>query len=45
MKRFLASSMMILGLISANIQAHAEPITIRIGHFPNITHAHGVIAH
>ena len=45
MKRFFASSMLIFGLMIASIQSSAEPITIRIGHFPNITHAHGVIAH
>jgi NitT/TauT family transport system substrate-binding protein len=29
----------------AALSAQAEPITVRIGHFPNITHAQGVIAH
>ena len=32
-------------LLCAVITAQAEQITVRIGHFPNITHAQGVIAH
>jgi NitT/TauT family transport system substrate-binding protein len=35
----------ILVLILAALSAQAEQITVRIGHFPNITHAQGVIAH
>ena len=31
--------------LSVAIAARAEQITVRIGHFPNITHAQGVIAH
>jgi NitT/TauT family transport system substrate-binding protein len=31
--------------LCAAITAQAEQITVRIGHFPNITHAQGVIAH
>ncbi len=31
--------------ISIVAQAQAETITLRVGHFPNITHAQGVIAH
>ena len=32
-------------LICANSVTAAEKVTIRFGHFPNITHAQGVIAH
>jgi len=35
----------LLILLCAAITAQAEQITVRIGHFPNITHAQGVIAH
>jgi hypothetical protein len=35
---FLAAVVLIL--LAA---AHAEPFAIRVGHFPNITHAQGVI--
>ena len=31
--------------VLANVTAHAEQIVLRVGHFPNVTHAQGVIAH
>ena len=27
------------------VAGHAEPVVLRVGHFPNITHAQGLIAH
>jgi len=35
----------ILLLIVTAACSHAEPTVLRVGHFPNITHAQGVIAH
>jgi NitT/TauT family transport system substrate-binding protein len=29
----------------AGVAAQADPVVIRVGHFPNVTHAQGVIAH
>ena len=34
-----------LVLLLAAATAHAEKVVIRVGHFPNVTHAQGVIAH
>ncbi len=45
MKRFFSMSLVAISLMSGSIQAYAEQITLRVGHFPNITHAQGVIAH
>jgi NitT/TauT family transport system substrate-binding protein len=35
---------LILGL-GASTAGRAEPVTIRVGHFPNITHAQALVAH
>jgi len=35
---------LILGLV-ASTAGRAEPVTIRVGHFPNITHAQALVAH
>ena len=40
MKWLIAAILFLTGLNS-----HAEKVVIRVGHFPNITHAQGVIAH
>ena len=40
MNRLLAGLFVLIGLTG-----HAEPIVLRVGHFPNVTHAQGVIAH
>ena len=32
-------------LLSASVMPAQEKTTVRFGHFPNITHAQGVIAH
>ena len=50
-RRFLASLRMGLLAVAAGLFTQvrvvgaAEPIVIRVGHFPNVTHAQGVIAH
>ncbi len=37
---------LLLGLfILIGITGRAEPVVLRVGHFPNVTHAQGVIAH
>ena len=41
MKRVLLT----LALLVLTATVRAEKIVIRVGHFPNITHAQGVIAH
>jgi NitT/TauT family transport system substrate-binding protein len=40
MKTFLTVLFLLAG-----IQLRAEPVVLRVGHFPNVTHAQGVIAH
>ena len=32
-------------LLCANTVSAQEKVTVRFGHFPNITHAQGVVAH
>jgi NitT/TauT family transport system substrate-binding protein len=41
-RRILAAAALIIGCAAP---ALSDPITLRIGHFPNITHAQAVIAH
>src|SRR5215210_1980444 len=36
---------LLITFIAAIAPAHAQKTTLRVGHFPNITHAQGVIAH
>jgi NitT/TauT family transport system substrate-binding protein len=36
--------LLLLGLFAACASVHAQTV-IRVGHFPNITHAQGLIAH
>ena len=40
MKTLILTWLVLLGLT-----VHAEPVVLRVGHFPNVTHAQGVIAH
>jgi len=50
-KRFLVTLGMVLVIVAAGFFAPvgaataAEPVVIRVGHFPNVTHAQAVIAH
>jgi len=43
MKNLLAS--VILILITVTISVATERMVIRVGHFPNITHVQGLVAH
>jgi NitT/TauT family transport system substrate-binding protein len=38
-------SLIVGSLLFAGIAVQAEQVVIRVGHFPNVTHAQGVIAH
>jgi len=40
MKRLLLGLFVLIG-----VAGHAEPVVLHVGHFPNVTHAQGVIAH
>src|SRR5579871_6564189 len=44
MKRLLSASWFVLVLCLV-ASVHAEKVVIRVGHFPNITHAQAMIAH
>ena len=45
-RRFFATlRMTAIVCVVASMTAHAQQIVIRVGHFPNVTHAQGVIAH
>jgi len=41
--RFLALSVLAVGILGSRM-AMAEPLTVRIGHFPNITHVQALVA-
>jgi NitT/TauT family transport system substrate-binding protein len=41
----LAVVLAIISLLAWNRPARAEPVTLRIGHFPNITHVQALVAH
>ena len=45
MKKFVTLAVILLGMSHSAIRTQAETTTLRIGHFPNITHAQGLIAH
>ena len=38
-------TLLVCGLLGLASPALAEKIVLRVGHFPNVTHAQGVIAH
>lgn len=44
-RSLLCFGFLIVSLLLAQVAAAAEKVVIRFGHFPNITHAQGVIAH
>lgn len=45
MKKLLTLAVASFAILSTSGIIHAETITLRIGHFPNITHAQGLVAH
>ena len=45
MKRLVQGMFVVVGILFMQAAAWSEPITLRVGHFPNITHAQGLIAH
>ena len=36
--------LILLGVIALTLPVHADPITLRVGHFPNITHVQALVA-
>ncbi len=45
MKRFILLLGIVIGILCTSSLVWSEQLTIRVGHFPNITHAQGLIAH
>jgi NitT/TauT family transport system substrate-binding protein len=43
--RTVLSALLLAFGIAAGTAARAEPVTVRVGHFPNVTHPQGLVAH